>query len=63
MSDHTIMIIWVMKIFFVQFSVYSYHLLTSSASVRSIPFLSFIETIFVYDFLHFFLEAYNIVLM
>ena len=36
-----------MKSFFVQFSVYSCHLfLISSTSVRSIPFLSFIEPIF-----------------
>ena len=40
MSDHTIVIIWVMKIFFYS-SVYSCYLfLISSASVRSIPFLS-----------------------
>ena len=38
-------------------SVYPYHLfLIPSASVRSIPFLSFIEPIFVYDFVHFFLK-------
>ena len=50
MSDHTIVIIWVMKIFFVQSSVYSCHLfLISSASVRSIPFLSFIEPIFAWN--------------
>ena len=30
-------------------SVYSYHLLISSASVRSIPFLSFIMTIFAWN--------------
>ena len=48
MSDHTIVIIWVMKIFFLySSSVYSCHLfLISSASVRSLPFLSFIEPIF-----------------
>ena len=41
------MIIWVMKIFFLySSSVYSCHLvLIISASVRSIPFLSFIEPI------------------
>ena len=40
-----------------RFSVYSCYLfLISSASVRSIPFLSFIEPIFVYDFVHFFLK-------
>ena len=50
MSDHTIVIIRVVKIFFVQFSVYSCHLfLISSASVRSIPFLSFIEPIFAWN--------------
>ena len=50
------MIIWVMKIFcFVLFcfyssSVYSCHLfLISSAYVRSIPFLSFIEPIFAWN--------------
>ena len=46
MSDHTIVIIWVMKIF-LSSSVYSCLLfLISSASVRSLPFLSFIEPIF-----------------
>ena len=30
-------------------SVYSYHLLISSASVRSLPFLSFIEPIFAWN--------------
>ena len=50
MSDHTIVIIWVMKIFFVSFSCYSCQLfLTSSASVRSMPFLSLIEPIFVWN--------------
>ena len=40
MSDHTIIVIWVMKIFLYSFFVYScYLLLKSSASVRSIPFL------------------------
>ena len=43
--DNT-MIIWVMKIFLYSSSVYSCHLfLISSASVRSIPFLSFIVPI------------------
>src|SRR5574342_327340 len=47
MSDHTIVIIWVVKIFLYSSSVYSCHLfLISSASVRSIPFLSFIDPIF-----------------
>ena len=42
-SDHTIVIIWVMKIFLYSFSVYSCHLfLISCASVKSMPFLSFI---------------------
>ena len=41
------MIILVVKIFLYSFSVYSCHLfLISSASVRPIPFLSFIEPIF-----------------
>ena len=50
MSDHNILIIWVMKIFFVQFfCVFLPPLLISSASVRPIPFLSFIEPIFVWN--------------
>ena len=50
MSDHTIVIIWVMKIFFVYSSfVYSCHLfLISSGSIRSIPLPSFIEPIFAW---------------
>ena len=49
MNDHTIMIIWVVKIFLYSSSVYSCHLfLISSASVRSIPFLSFTEPIFCF---------------
>ena len=49
-SDHTIMVIWVIKIFFVWFSVYSCHFfLISSASVRSILFLSFIVPIFAWN--------------
>ena len=44
------MIIWVVKIFFVQFFLYSCHLfLISSGSVRSILFLSFIELIFAWN--------------
>ena len=44
------MIIWVLKIFLYTSSVYSCHLfLISSASVRSIPFLSFIEPIFAWN--------------
>ena len=43
------MIIRVMKIFLDSSSVYSCHLLVSSASVRSIPFLSFIEPIFAWN--------------
>ena len=47
MSDHTIVIIWVMKIFFVQFfCVFLPPFLISSASVRSLPFLPFIEPTF-----------------
>ena len=43
------MIIWVVKIFFLYSSVYSCYLfLISSASVRFIPFLSFIEPIFAW---------------
>jgi len=44
------MVIWVMKIFWYSSSVYSCHLfLISSASVRSIPFLPFIEPIFAWN--------------
>ena len=44
------MIIWVVKIFLYSSSVYSCHLfLISSASVRSTPFLSFIEPIFAWN--------------
>ena len=45
------MIIWVVKIFFLySYSVYSYHpFLISSASVRSIPLLSFILPIFSWN--------------
>ena len=42
-------IIWVMKIFFYSSSVYSCHLLISSASVRSILFLSFIVPVFAWN--------------
>ena len=62
LSDHTIVVIWVMKIFFVQFfCVFLPPLLISSASVRSIPFLSFIEppTILV-DFL---VDSFAVVLL
>ena len=50
-SDHTIMNIWIMKIIFLyNSSVYSCYLfLISSASVRSIPFLSFYEPIFSWN--------------
>ena len=42
MSDHIIVVIWIIKIFSYNSSVYSCHFfLMSSASVRSIPFLSF----------------------
>ena len=44
------MIILVVKLLFVQFSVYSCHLfLISSASVGSIPFLSFMEPIYAWN--------------
>ena len=49
MSDHTIVIILVVKIFFVQFfCVFLPPLLNISASVRSTSFLSFIEPIFAW---------------
>ena len=49
-SQHIIVIIWVVKIFFVQFfCVFLPSLLISSASVRSIPFLSFIKHIFAWN--------------
>ena len=53
MSDHTTVIIWVIRSFLYSSSVYSCHLfLISSASVRSIPFLSFIEPVFgIFNFL------------
>ena len=50
MSDHTIMVIWVIKIFWYGSSMPSCHLfLISSASVRSIPFLSLIVYIFAWN--------------
>ena len=50
MSDHAIIVIWVMKIFFVQsFYVFLPPLLNSFASVRSIPFLCFIVPIFAWN--------------
>ena len=50
MSDHTIVVISVMKTFLYSSSVYSCRLLLiSSASVRSIPFLSFIVPIFAWN--------------
>ena len=46
----TIMVIWAIKLLFNSSSVYSCHLfLISSASVRSIPFLCFIEPIFAWN--------------
>ena len=49
-SDHTIMIILVMKLFLYSSSVYSCHLfLISSASVTSITFLSFMDPIFAWN--------------
>ena len=56
MSDHTIMIIWVMKIFFVQFYVFLPLFLISSASVRSIQFLDFSVLIFARNGISNFLE-------
>ena len=50
MSDHTFVIIWALTSFLYSSSVYSCHLfLISSASVRSIQFLSFIEPIFAWN--------------
>ena len=51
MSDHTVVIIWVVNIFFLyRSSVYSCHLfLISSFSVRPRSFLSFIEPIFAWN--------------
>ena len=49
MSDHTIVMIQVVKIFFVQFFCVFLPPLNISASVRSIPFLSFIEPIFAWN--------------
>ena len=41
---------WLWRSFLYSYSVYSYHLfLISSASVRSIPFLSFVEPIFAWN--------------
>ena len=52
MSDHTIIIIWVVKIFFVEFFCVSFPpLLNISASVRSLPFLSFFVPIFAWNVL------------
>ena len=50
MSDHTNVIIWVMKIFFVQFfCVFFPPPLIASHSVSSIPFLPFFMPIFAWD--------------
>ena len=50
MSDHTIVISGPWRSFLYGSSVYSCHLfLISSASVRSIPFLSFIEPIYAWN--------------
>ena len=44
--NHTIVIIWFIKIFFIHSFMYSFHLfLSSSASLRSLPFLSYIAPI------------------
>ena len=52
MSDHTIVIIWVMKIFFVQFfCVFLPPLLNIFCFVMSMPFLSFIKHIFAWNVL------------
>ena len=48
MSGHTIAVIWTIKTFLYS-SMYSCYLLISSASVRSIPFLSFIVPIFAWN--------------
>ena len=48
-SDHSIVIIWVVKILLYSSSVYFCHLLIYSASVRSIPFLFFIDHIFAWN--------------
>ena len=50
MSDHIIVIIWVVRIFLYSSPVYSCHLfLISSVYVRCIPFLSFTEPIFAWN--------------
>ena len=51
MSDHTIVVIWVIKTFSDSSSVYSCHLylIFSSSSFRSLPFLSFIVPIFAWN--------------
>ena len=50
MSDHTTVVIWVIRSLLYSYSVYSYHLfLISSASIRSILFLSFIVPIFAWN--------------
>ena len=49
-SDHTIVIIWVMKIFFAQFfCIFLSPLLNIFCFSRSIPFLSFIDPIFAWN--------------
>ena len=49
-SDHSIVVVWVMKIILYSSSVHSCHLfLTSSSSVRSMLFLSFIVPIFAWN--------------
>ena len=49
MIYHTILVIWVIKTLFYSFYLYSCHLLISSASVRSLLFLSFIVPIFAWN--------------
>ena len=49
-TDHTIVVIQFIKIFLVQFFVYSFHLfLIPLASTRSLPFLSFLVLIFEWN--------------
>ena len=50
MSDHTIVVIWVIKTFLNSLPVYYYHFfLISSACVRSLQFLSFIVPILTWN--------------
>ena len=49
MNDHTVVAIWVIKTFYIVLLFSCYLFLISSASVRSIPFLSFYVLIFVWN--------------